>query len=82
MTTKLTLTMDDSVIDGAKKFAAASGRSLSSIVESYLRTLAGNVGKQVKVQSPKVARLMGSVRLPEDFDYKIEMASKLTKKHS
>ncbi len=39
MSTKLTLTIDKSVIDKAKKFAKASGRSLSDIVESYLEKL-------------------------------------------
>lgn len=33
MTTKLTLTIDDSVIDSAKKYARHNGKSLSGIVE-------------------------------------------------
>lgn len=43
MSTKLTLTIDKSVIDKAKKFAKASGRSLSDIVESYLEKLVAPV---------------------------------------
>ena len=39
MTTKLTLTIDDSVISVAKKYAKKSGKSLSVIVENYLKTL-------------------------------------------
>jgi hypothetical protein len=39
MTTKLTLTIDDSVISVAKKYAKNNGKSLSDIVENYLMTL-------------------------------------------
>jgi hypothetical protein len=38
MDTKLTLTLDKSVIDAAKKLAKQSGRSLSDLVENYLKT--------------------------------------------
>jgi len=36
MTTKLTLTIEDTVIDSAKKYARQKGKSLSDIVENYL----------------------------------------------
>ena len=39
MTTKLTLTIDDSVIALAKKYARKQGKSLSDIVEKYLMSL-------------------------------------------
>ena len=39
MTTKLTLTIDDSVIAIAKKYAKQNGKSLSDIVENYLMSL-------------------------------------------
>lgn len=38
MDTKLTLTLDKSVIDAAKELAKQSGRSLSDLVENYLKT--------------------------------------------
>jgi hypothetical protein len=39
MTTKLTLTMEDKVIDSAKKYARQKGKSLSDIVENYLKSI-------------------------------------------
>ena len=37
MTTKLTLTIDESIIDSAKAYARDQGRSLSDVVENYLK---------------------------------------------
>ena len=37
MITKLTLTIEDSVISSAKKYATKKGKSLSAIVENYLK---------------------------------------------
>ena len=39
MTTKLTLTMEDKVIDSAKKYAQKNGKSLSNLVENYLKSI-------------------------------------------
>jgi len=81
MTTKLTLTIEDTVIDSAKEYARQKGKSLSDIVENYLKSISASE-ESVQVLSPRVARLMGSVKLPEDFDYKKELAKALTEKHS
>ena len=72
MTTKLTLTIDDSVINSAKKYALKKGRSLSNIIENYLKTISAKEEKEEKL-SPKVMKLMGSINLPEDFDYKKDL---------
>lgn len=81
MTTKLTLTIDDSVIDSAKKYAKRKGKSLSNIVENYLKSVSGEENQTQTILSPKVRKLMGSVKLPEDFDYKKELGNALSKKH-
>ena len=39
MTTKLTLTMEDEVISSTKKYARQKGKSLSDIVENYLKSI-------------------------------------------
>ncbi|MGX5688744.1 DUF6364 family protein [Arcticibacter tournemirensis] len=80
MTTKLTLTIDDTVIDSAKKYARQRGKSLSDIVENYLKSISVS-GESVQTLSPRVAKLMGSVKLPEDFDYKKELGKVLKEKH-
>jgi hypothetical protein len=80
MTTKLTLTMEDKVIDSAKKYARQKGKSLSDIVENYLKSIS-NQEITTEDLSPKVARLKGVIKLPEDFDYKKEIGNSLVKKY-
>lgn len=80
MTTKLTLTMEGEVIDSAKKYARKNGKSLSDIVENYLKSITTQ-DAATEVLSPKVMKLMGVIKLPEDFDYKREMGHALVKKY-
>jgi len=80
MTTKLTLTMEDKVIDSAKKYARQKGKSLSDIVENYLKSISTH---EITTEDilPKVAKLKGVIKLPEDFDYKKEIGNALVKKY-
>lgn len=80
MTTKLTLTIDDSVISIAKKYAKQKGKSLSDIVENYLMSLTSKETKEEKM-SPKILKLMGVIKLPDNFDYKKELTKALAKKY-
>ncbi|SMO69425.1 DUF6364 family protein [Solitalea koreensis] len=80
MTTKLTLTIDDSVISVAKKYAKNKGKSLSDIVENYLMTLTSKESKDETI-SPRILKLMGVIELPEDFDYKREITNSLSEKY-
>jgi Family of unknown function (DUF6364) len=80
MTTKLTLTIDDSVIHSAKKYAESNNRSLSHVVENYLKTLS-STPKDENAISPKVLKLLGVIKLPKDFDYKKEISNAIIKKH-
>jgi hypothetical protein len=82
MTTKLTLTIEAEIIEVAKKYASMNGRSLSDIVENYLKGLP--VKKDVKQvnYSPKVKKLKGIIPLPEDFDYKTLIGNEITKKYT
>jgi len=80
MITKLTLTLNHEVIAAAKAYAKKNGKSLSAIVETYLRSL-----EQTQVQkdaiSPEVKRLVGVVKLHKNFDYKQELQDTIIKKH-
>ena len=67
MTTKLTLTVDKSVIEKAKKYAKGTQRSLSEMVQKYLESLVEESDKSEL--SPKIKNLAGSLKLPENFDY-------------
>lgn len=80
MTTKLTLTIDDSVILVAKKYAKKTGKSLSDIVENYLKTLTSRAPMDETI-SPRILKLMGSIELPENFEYNSALKDSLSKKY-
>jgi len=79
MNTKLTLSIESEIIDQAKAYAKKSGRSLSDIIENYLKVLTGEI-KTDKL-SPKTKKLLGSVNLPADLDNKNEYGNYLSNKH-
>ena len=80
MTTKLTLTIEERVIKIAKKYAQRKGRSLSGLIENYLKALATEDSLTGEM-TPRVRRLRGSVKLPANFDYKNALAESISKKH-
>ena len=55
MTTKLTLTVEKSVIEKAKSYAKKTGRSLSEIIEKYLVSITNDETNE-KTLSPKLKR--------------------------
>jgi len=81
MDTKLTLSIDKDVSRRAKVYAKSKGRSLSDLVENYLKLLTKKSDIQDSQFTPIVNSLLGSVSLPDDFDYKSEIADSLTKKY-
>ena len=81
MVTKLTLTIEGDVIQSAKKYAQEQGRSLSDVVENYLKTLSGS-DKEIGIPSKKVSGLRGVIKLSKDFNYKAELGKTITKKFS
>ncbi len=83
MTTKLTLTMDKSVIESAKKYARGQERSLSNLVENYLKSLIREKksNEDDEELSPIVKSLMGSVKASKDFDYDEELYNALAEKY-
>ncbi|WP_425389825.1 DUF6364 family protein [Ekhidna sp.] len=82
MTTKLTLTVDKETIEQAKKYAKEQGRSLSSIVENYLKLLSSK-DRNIKESSDSkiIKSLKGSLKLPKDLDYKKARQDSLMKKY-
>lgn len=81
MATKLTLTLEEKVINSAKKYASRRGKSLSKIVEAYLKTISLNDTSEKKLL-PKIAKLKGVIQLPENFDYKKELSKAIAAKHT
>jgi len=78
MTTKLTLTVKKDIIESAKVYAKQNGRSLSALIENYLKALVQKENTEEDF-SPKVKELMGSIKLPKDFDYKKELTEAFSK---
>lgn len=81
MNSKLTLTIEQSIIESAKKYAKKRKRSLSDLIENYLKALTIEDTKSENETTPIVNSLRGSFKMPKDFDYKKELTSQLTKKH-
>jgi hypothetical protein len=81
MDTKLTLSVNRDVARRAKVYAKKTVRSLSDLVENYLKLLTKNTPIEQSEYSPRVKSLLGSVSLPADFDYKKELSDALTKKY-
>ena len=70
MNAKLTLNVDKEIARKAKLYARSKGRSLSDLVEDYFRFLTREMELPELEISPKVKSLLGSIKVPEDFDYK------------
>jgi hypothetical protein len=81
MSTKLTLTIDESIIKRAKKYAKSKENSLSNIIENYLKILVtDNTSKEIEL-TPIVKSLKGSFTFNSDFDYKKELTKRLSDKY-
>jgi hypothetical protein len=81
MDTKLTLNVDSNLVQNAKSYAKEKGRSLSDIFEMYLKALIHKKAISEEELTPKVKSLLGSFKVPEDFDYKKELSKQLSKKY-
>ena len=81
MDAKLTLSINRDVARKAKVYAKTKGRSLSDLVENYLKLLTKNTPIEETEYSPRVKALLGSVSLPADFDYKKELGDALINKY-
>ena len=82
MDKKLRLSLNQQVIDKAKKYAKRNGTSLSKMIESYFQTLTSKLEKEDDIQiSPLVESLCGVGELPENFGYKKARSKYLNKKN-
>ncbi|MFT4663039.1 MAG: hypothetical protein ACI8XB_003332 [Patiriisocius sp.] len=78
MQTKLTLSIDRQIIEKAKEFASRSNRSLSDIIETYLEKI---TDRELEDVDNELSKLIGVIKLPQDFDEKEEIRRILTEKH-
>lgn len=83
MNSKLTLSIDQMIIEDAKQYAKLNGKSLSRIVEEYLKALTNQSSPTAKKETSTLVReLRGSVRMPERFtSYEHLLKEALIDKH-
>lgn len=79
MDSKLTLKLNQSVIEKAKSYASKSNTSISKLVEVYLANL---VSQEESIEiTPRVKRLSGIIQLSEKGDSRSGYRKHLLKKY-
>ena len=81
MNTKLTLTIEQTIIEKAKKYAHDKGRSLSDIIENYLKVITKEDNNEIADLTPIVKSLKGSFKAPKNLDYKKELSKRVAEKY-
>ncbi len=81
MDAKLTLKLNQVVIESAKIYARNKKISLSRLIESYLQALTVNENKSEFEISPFVKSISTGKSLPNNLDYKNEYSDFLMEKY-
>lgn len=81
MDTKLTLKLDQKIIEKAKLYASERKISLSRIIENYLNSLTSSKSNDDIQISPFVKSLSSGIKIPADYDYKKDRADYLEQKY-
>jgi hypothetical protein len=82
MDTKLTLKLNQEIIEKAKIYAAQKNVSLSRIIENYLSALTNEAKNDNSIEiSPYVKSLSSGKKMPTDLDYKKEYSDYLMHKY-
>jgi hypothetical protein len=81
MNTKLTLTIEETVIVRAKSYARAKKSSLSNLIENYLKAVIKEDITENSETTSIVKSLKGSFKSPKNFDYKLELSKRLSDKY-
>jgi len=81
MDTKLTLKLNQEVIEKAKRYASGQQMSLSRIVEAYLQTLVSENNTDEFEISPFVKSIATGTKIPAELDYKKEYSDYLIQKY-
>jgi hypothetical protein len=81
MDTKLTLKLNQEIIEKAKKYASEKKLSLSRLIENYLSSLTSDKMDNEMQISPFVKSLSSGIKLPADYDYKKDRADYLQNKY-
>ena len=80
MDTKLTLKLNQEIIEKAKIYASEKKISLSRVIENYLNSLTSEKEDNFEI-SPFVKSLSSELKIPADYDYKNDRSDYLEKKY-
>ena len=80
MNTKLTLTIEQELIRKAKEYAKNKNRSLSDLIENYLKVLTKKEELTAKLD-PSIESLQSSFKAPKNFNYKKELQNRREEKY-
>ncbi len=84
MDAKLTIKLDKYVINKAKDYASSQKKSLSRLIESYLKSLVtqddSNDNEEIKISS-FVKSISSGVSIPTELDYKKDYSDHLIEKY-
>lgn len=82
MDTKLTLKLNQEIIEKAKVYASQKKVSLSRIIENYLNSLTNDVKSDNSIEiSPFVKSIRTGNKIASDLDYKKEYSENLLSKY-
>jgi hypothetical protein len=81
MYTKLTLNIDQDVIENAKIYAKNSKRSISKLVEEYLASISNKNTILNEPLGPITKEITGIIKLKENIDYKELLTDALMEKY-
>jgi predicted CopG family antitoxin len=83
MSTKLTLSIEQDVIEKAKRYARLQGRSLSNIIEEYLKSISTEANVNEKQELSNILQeLKGSIKNPNNLkSYKEILEDALLEKY-
>lgn len=81
MDTKLTLKLNQKIIEKAKEYASDNKVSLSRIVESYLQSLTSEKNTVEFEISPFIRSISTGTKIPVDLDYKKEYSDYIMQKY-
>ena len=78
--TKLTLSIDETVVEKAKQIASAHNTSVSAMFSQFVKGMAVPPARPAKI-GPLTRKLSGIVKLPPNKDYKDLLTEALMDKH-
>lgn len=83
MDKKLTVSLNQEIIEKAKEYARDHKTSLSKMIEAYFDSLTREYADTDAIEiTPLVKSLSGVVELPADYDYKKARTENLKRKYA